>query len=306
MRRIISYFLVLCLMLACTEMEVKSPLEESAGLINIVGDIDGVITTKVDEYGFCDKDYVGIYIVDYEGDTPGELLNSGNRADNVMFTYDDATGKWKPAYDIYWKDSRTHIDVYGYYPFGEPGDVGNYDFELEGDQRKAAEYDKLGGYEASDFLWGKAEDNAPTASTIRLGFRHKMAGVRVTLNKGLGFTDEEWATAQKQVVVTNTTRKSVINLRTGEVRAVGDPVVAGTIPMKVGDDFRAIVVPQTVPGGKTLISITIDGVSYYFKKSEDFTDGNGYEICISVTLSGDASLVKKALIHMLSAVSTMG
>ena len=56
-----------------------------------------------------------------------------------------------------------------------------------------------------------------------------MAGVRVTLNKGLGFTNEEWAAAQKQVVVTNTTRKSVINLKTGEVRAVGD-------------DFRAIVV----------------------------------------------------------------
>ena len=56
--------------------------------------------------------------------------------------------------------------------------------------------------------------------------------------------------------------------------------------------------PQTVPGSKTLISITIDGVSYYFKKSEDFTDGNGYEIFITVTLSGDASLVKKALIHI--------
>lgn len=69
-----------------------------------------------------------------------------------------------------------------------------------------------------------------------------MAGVRVTLNKGLGFTNEEWAAAQKQVVVTNTTRKSVINLKTGEVRAVGNPVVAGTIPMMVGDDFRAIVV----------------------------------------------------------------
>lgn len=55
-----------------------------------------------------------------------------------------------------------------------------------------------------------------------------------------------------------------------------------------------------------MISITIDSVSYYFKKSEDFTDGNGYEIFITVTLSGDASLVKKALIRMLSAVSTMG
>ena len=56
-----------------------------------------------------------------------------------------------------------------------------------------------------------------------------MASVRVTLHKGLSFTNEEWAAAQKQVVVTNTTRKSVINLKTGEVRAVGD-------------DFRAIVV----------------------------------------------------------------
>ena len=55
-----------------------------------------------------------------------------------------------------------------------------------------------------------------------------------------------------------------------------------------------------------MISITIDGVSYYSKKSEDFTHGNGYAICSTVTLSGDASLVKKALIHMLSAVSTMG
>ena len=56
-----------------------------------------------------------------------------------------------------------------------------------------------------------------------------MARVRVTLHKGLSFTNEEWAAAQKQVVVTNTTRKSVINLKTGEVRAVGA-------------DFRAIVV----------------------------------------------------------------
>ncbi|MGN1232323.1 MAG: leucine-rich repeat protein [Candidatus Cryptobacteroides sp.] len=285
MRRIIAYISVFCLALACTEKEVKGPAEESAGIISIAADIDGVITTRVDENGFCDKDYVGIYIVDYEGDTPGELRNSGNRADNVMFTYDGATGKWKPAYDIYWKDSHTHIDVYGYYPYGEPADVGNYAFELESDQRKAAENGQLGGYEASDFLWGKASDNAPTASTIRLGFRHKMAGVRVTLNKGLGFTDEEWAAAQKQVVVNNTTRKSVINLATGEVKPVGDPVVAGTIPMKVGDDFRAIVVPQTVPEGKTLISITIDGASYYFKKSGDFTFVQSRQHNFTITVS---------------------
>ena len=278
-----KYFLAImpALVISCTGREASGPADDSAGLISIAGDI----TTRVDDSGFCDKDIVGIYVVDYDGDKPGELLNTGNRADNVMHTYDAGSNRWKSAYDIYWKDGHTHIDIYGYYPFGSPSDVDNYSFELESDQRKAAEYGKPGGYEASDFLWGKASDIAPTSSAIRLGFRHRMACVKVRLNKGLGFTDGEWSAAQKQVVVTNTTRRSVIDLRTGEVRAVGDPTVAGTIPLKVGDEFRAIVVPQTVESGKTLISITIDGVSYYFRKEEDFTYYQAHQHNFTITVS---------------------
>ena len=237
--------------------------------IVISGNINQEYATRANDTGFCDGDVVGIYVVDYDGDTPGTLQNEGNRADNLRFTFDEATYKWTPAYEIYWKDKKTHIDLYGYYPWGSPEDVENYSFEVEKDQRREAANGQMGGYEASDFLWGKSEDNAPTAAVIRLGFKHMMAGVRVSLVEGIGFEEGEWAAAQKQVIILNTARKSSINLKTGAVTASDEIASTGTIPYKDGDDFRAIVVPQTVSAGTDLLSVTVDGESYFLKKSED-------------------------------------
>lgn len=253
-----------------SEMQI-APVEGDGELkpIVIAGRINQEYSTRANDEGFCNGDVVGVYVVDYNGDTPGVLQNNGNRADNLRFTFDEATYKWIPAYDIYWKDKKTHIDIYGYYPWGNPDDVENYSFELQKDQRREAADGQLGGYEASDFLWGKSEDNAPTSAVIRLGFNHKMASVRVSLVKGTGFEAEEWAAAQKQVVILNTARKSSINLKTGVVTASTEIPNTGTIPYKSGDDYRAIVVPQTVPAGKELLSVTIDGESYFLKKTED-------------------------------------
>ncbi len=247
------------------------PIEGEEGLkpIVIAGRIDQEYATRANDEGFCNGDVVGIYVVDYDGDTPGTLQNEGNRADNVRFTFDEASYKWNPAYEIYWKDKKTHIDIYGYYPWGAPEDVENYAFEVEKAQRREAANGQMGGYEASDFLWGKAADNEPTAAVIRLGFNHKMASVRVTLAEGIGFEEGEWAAAQKQVIILNTARKSSINLKTGVVTASDEIASTGTIPYKDGDDYRAIVVPQTVPSGTNLLSVTVDGESYFLKKSED-------------------------------------
>ena len=238
--------------------------------IVISGSINQEYATRANDDGFCNGDVVGIYVVDYDGQTPGELQNEGNRADNVRFTFNEGTYTWVPAYDIYWKDKKTHIDIYGYYPWGVPEDVENYTFEVEKDQRREAANGQLGGYEASDFLWGKSADNSPTANIIRLGFKHKMASARITLAEGIGFAEGEWAAAQKQVIILNTARKSTINLKTGVVTASDEIASTGTIPYKNGDDYRAIIVPQTVPAGTNLLSVTIDGESYFLKKGEDF------------------------------------
>lgn len=170
----------------------------------------------------------------------------------------------------YWKDDKTHIDVYGYYPYSSPDNIAAYAFEVEKDQSTSAAYGKIGGYEASDFLWGKAENVAPTDKVIKLGFNHKMASTRITLAEGTGFADGEWAETEKQVLLLNTTRKATIDLATGVVTPAGDIPSTGTIPYSDGGDFRAIIVPQQVAAGTPLVSITVGGVPYLFKKDETF------------------------------------
>ena len=257
--------------------------------IAISGSINQEYATRANDEGFCNGDVVGIYVVDYDGQTPGELRNEGNRADNVRFTFNEGTYTWVPAYEIYWKDKSTHVDIYGYYPWGVPEDVENYIFEVKKDQRTEAANGQMGGYEASDFLWGKAADNSPTANVIRLGFNHKMASARITLVEGSGFNEGEWAAAQKQVIVLNTARKSTINLKTGVVTASDEIASTGTIPYKSGDDYRAIIVPQTVPAGTNLLSVTIDGESYFLKKSEAFVYNPSKQHNFTITVNKRAA-----------------
>ncbi len=264
--------MTLCAMTSCMKDDSAIASDHAASRkISLSGEIQQVYQTRVNDAGFCDGDAVGIYIVDYNGSTAGELLDAGNRADNVKHTFDEAAYKWIPSYDIYWKDDKTHIDVYGYYPYSTPDNVAAYAFNVEKDQSTSAAYGKLGGYETSDFLWGKAENVAPTDKVIKLGFRHMMASARITLAEGDGFTEGEWAEVEKQVLVLNTTRSATIDLATGVVTPVGDIPSTGTIPYSDGNDFRAIVVPQEVAAGTPLLSITVGGTPYLFKKDEAFT-----------------------------------
>lgn len=267
-----AFFMTLCAMTSCMKDDSAIASDHAASRkISLSGEIQQVYQTRVNDAGFCDGDAVGIYIVDYNGSTAGELLDAGNRADNVKHTFDEAAYKWIPSYDIYWKDDKTHIDVYGYYPYSMPDNIAAYAFNVEKDQSTSAAYGKLGGYEASDFLWGKAENVAPTDKVIKLGFRHMMASARITLAEGTGFAEGEWAEVEKQVLVLNTTRSATIDLATGVATPVGEVPSTGTIPYSDGNDFRAIVVPQEVAAGTPLLSITVGGTPYLFKKDEAFT-----------------------------------
>ena len=265
-------FLLALLLTSCSDdLFTGTAADEAAGRINLSGEIDQLAVTRVNDNGFCDGDVMGVYIVDYDGNTPGTLQVSGNRGDNVRHTFDEAAYKWSSAYDLYWKDKHTHIDVYGYYPFGSPESIDAYPFTVQRDQSTTTDENGMGGYEASDFLWGKAADVAPTNSVIRLPMQHRMANARVTLVEGSGFAEGEWGQTEKIVLATNLIREAAINLSTGEVTPTGKVEQTATMPSRRGDEWRAIVVPQTVQGGQTLFSITIGGVPYKFKKDEAFT-----------------------------------
>ena len=270
---LLYYMVALAAMLftGCSDDFFGSSEQHDSNRIQLSGDIDQLAVTRVNDNGFCNGDVMGVYIVDYEGNNPGTLKVSGNRGDNVRHTFDEPNYKWSSAYDLFWKDKHTHIDVYGYYPFANPESIEDYQFEVQKDQSTITSEGEMGGYEASDFLWGKVADVAPTTSVIRLPLAHRMSNARVTLIQGSGFAEGEWANTKKIVLTANVARKASINLSTGEIKAAGSAESTMTIPSRVNDEWRTIVVPQTVAAGTTLFSITIGGVPYKFAKNEALT-----------------------------------
>ena len=270
--KILQTAIAFLLLYACQQDEIIRHDNDTDGLkINLSGEINQVAITRVNDDGFCDKDEMGVYIVDYEGGEPDKLQLNGNRATNLKHTFDEAAYKWVSAYDVYWKDNQTPVDIYGYYPLGNPESIEAYAFEVQKDQSKEAVNGMMGGYEASDFLWGKAPKVAPTERIIKIAFHHKMSSARITLVEGEGFTEGEWANLQKQMVISNTKRNAAINLETGSVTAIGETSTTGIVPYKKGDEYRAIVVPQTIKAGTKLFNISVGTVPYTFSKTEDFT-----------------------------------
>ena len=238
--------------------------------VQIYGEVRQQPATRVTmEDGFCTGDVVGVYLVNYDGATQGTLKVEDNQADNVRFTYNE-NGDWVSEYDIFYKDNETNVDFYGYYPYAEPTSIEAYPFEVARDQSKGVEHGQMAAYEASDFLWANTKNVTPTASKVMLTFRHQMSSARIRFSQGTGWDDAaEYAAVTKEVLVTNTIRKSTINLATGVVTPEGEVPLTGIIPVKDYDEFRAIVVPQTVPAGQTLLTLTIDGRPRHYVRDVD-------------------------------------
>ena len=249
-------------------------MEEGSGIeISLEGSIKQV-ATKATAEGFETGDALGLYAVNYEdsNQTPGTLLAEGNQADHVKYIFNFENWQWTPVKKVYYKDINTNVDLYVFYPHAEPSSVEAYNFEVQKDQSKAKTQTALGGYEASDFLWSKVENVTPTESKIKVQLEHKMAGVHVILTEGTGFEQDEFPLLEKSVLAVNTTRKATIDMSTGTVTPVGEAQSTGIVMCPQTDgSFRAIVVPQSVAAGTHLFKITIDGMTYNFKKDVPVT-----------------------------------
>ena len=126
------------------------------------------------------------------------------------------------------------------------------------------------------------------------------------LFRSTGFDTGEFAQLEKSVLVTNTIRKAVIDLSTGEVFPTGEVPTTGTVPYKRDGNFRAVVVPQTVAASTPLFSITVDGVPYVFRKSEPFSymSGKLHKFTIEVSKKSASGLEFKLLGESITAWET--
>ncbi len=278
-------------LLAASSCQVRDsfdlPSEDSIS-ISLSGNIDQQNITRASDNSFASGDQVGIWAVNYDGDTPGTLELKGNQATNVRFTF-DGNSTWTPDYDIYYKDKNTKVDLYGIYPYTSAiSSIDALPFEVREDQSTVSAHGNMGGYEASDFLWAKRTAVTPTPSAVQLTFQHKMSCVVVTLVEGTGFTSGEFASLSKSVLVSNVKRNATINLATGDVTAAGSVSARSTVPAAYEGGFRAIVVPQTVASSTPLFSITIGGTPYTYSEATAFTYLAGKQHNFAVTINKKA------------------
>jgi len=235
--------------------------------------------------GFVSGDAMGIFVVDRNADGEAEtpVLGSG-RASNMKFELEE-NGTWKGSAQLYWDAKGAAADFYGYYPFNENlSSVTNYDFIITPQQGTEESSLSAPGYNASDLLWARKENVEQTVETVTLQYKHLMAGVAIRLEMGTGFTTSEWAELDKTVLLRNTITSGHVNLATGNVVVAADGEAKVIMPMKYNGAWRAVTYPQTVPSGKTLISVTIDGQSYALKKDVDMTFLSGKMHSFTITV----------------------
>lgn len=284
----------LLLLAACTD-DIANSLFGSGDAINLSGDINQEYVTRANDSGFADGDRMGIFIVDYDGSTPGALSESGNRATNVDYSYDASTQRWSGSTTVRWKDTYTAVDIYGYYPY-ENGieSITAHTFTVEDDQSSEGGSGDMSGYEKSDFLWVKKSNISPTSETIYLNYSHRLSGFKVVLQQGSGFEGEEWNKVERIVTIDNTLRSATIDMTTGVATATGSVDKSIIASPQGNDTYRAVTIPQLINSGTKLISVTVDGTSYSYTHNEalKLTQGKLYTFTLKVDKkeSGDYSL----------------
>ena len=213
----------LALLLAATACQEKADLPAGQADANVMtfriahpGE-----ATRATDTAFEQGDRVGIFIT--QKDAPLEV--SGNYVNNAALTFDGS--QWKPERTIYW-DEGTY-NAYAYYPYISPiTSIDDMPFSVNTDQRSASGIDGLDGYEASDFLYAKADWLSASSTPVPLTFRHIMSKLTVRLVKGEDFEGD--MPTDGEVYIHNTVPTATIDLGAGV--ATASYVPGRTIPRR--------------------------------------------------------------------------
>lgn len=241
-------------------------------------------TTRATEIGFENGDSFGVYVTQYDGNNTVPLQVSGNYANNAKTTLNGSV--WESVPMIYWSEGK--FDVFAYYPYSRPSSVDEYRFAVALDQSTAKSGNSLSGYEASDFLWAKAE-GVEQMNSVPLLFSHKLSKLVVNLVKGDDFSGD--IPADAIVRIHNTVPLADIDLASGVVIKNAYEKAQTITAKKVSDGvYSAIIVPQRLNTRHPLVEVLSKDVSYLAESS--FVFKSGVQHTINITLNNNPDQVK--------------
>lgn len=280
MKRYIGLAALALLVMGC-EKEDSYQVEEGAMRIEVLHPS----ATRATETSFENGDVIGLYATEYSGDFAAPLQISGNWANNVATTYDGNI--WTPAKKIFWSENK--MDVYGYYPYMTPTSIDEHLWSVQLDQSTPETADALSGYEASDFLWGKATGVSQTDGNVQLEFKHKCTKMVIKLVKGEAFTDE--FPNDTEVYLHSTVPTATINFTTGNISKdiYGERQKIKARQVSI-DTYEVILIPQSITENMPFIEVTMGGISYLTEDMFSYLPGVQY--CVSITLNSSPEQIE--------------
>lgn len=238
--------------------------------------------TRATETAFEKGDMIGLYATEYSGDVASPLQISGNWANNVATTYNGTT--WIPAKKIFWSENK--MDVYGYYPYMIPTSIDEHLWSVQLDQSTPETADALSGYEASDFLWGKATGVSQTDGNVQLEFKHRCSKLVVKLVKGADYSGV--LPTESELYIHSTVPTATIDFTNGAVTKYiyGD---METIKARRVDDatFEAIIIPQRMETRRPFLEYIANGVSYLYESTFVFKAGKQHTLELTINSNPD-------------------
>ena len=244
---------------------------QSAVQMHLKGNISAITpATRVNADGFEANDKVGVYV-----SATGSLAQSANMLNNEAFTYAGGNITAPEGKEVYWGTPNVRLSVWAYYPYVESiSNNAAYPFAVATDQSLAADF-----YD-SDFITAQATDLAPQAEAVNLTFNHSLSKIAVTLTKGTGITDEEWAAATKRLSVRGVVVDGTIDLADGTA-------TTGTTKGEVksfanGGTYSSIVYPQD---SEITFRLEMGDDIYTYTTDADYEAGYEYDYSFTINAS---------------------
>ena len=263
------------LMAGCnSEVEIQNPNE-----IRINASL-GASRATLTNFEVGDK--MSLYAVEYNDQSAAEVQTVGNYINNEQMTYNGT--EWKSNRKLYW--SAKPCDFYGFYPYQQSGPMKDLYFEVATDQSQPSAEGVLGGYEASDIMWAKAEKVSKADGAVNLQFKHMMTRVVVNIVRGAKYEGE--LPNDITVHIYNTATTAIVDWTIGSLKAYpqgGRKTI--TMRQTDTDTFDAIVVPQFIERRTPLVEITMGGIAYLLETSMPFRPGKQHTITITLNTSPD-------------------
>lgn len=229
--------------------------------------------SRATETEFETGDAISLFAVKgEEGATEIVLQPSGNHFHNLKFVWDGAQFTSNP---VVYKADSDRLAIFAVYPYSET--VGpEFSFGVKADQSTNE------AYTASDLC--TSTTGYSTEAQPNLTFYHRMSNLVVTLEGntlGNGEVSVEFVNVATEVDVNlnnvSVERKDVL----GDVKA--NPYGTNT--------WRAILAPQTIPGGTNFLRVTIGAKSYDLSFGSALNLGSGRQINIRVSVVNEVPAI---------------